>query len=392
MQRQSLRPLRYAAALAVGAATLALAPVAPAVPVTPAPPGSVDGAVDDCTPRPALVDPDATPEARCLAARLDRWRAKRRMAVGQQLNVSNGDPTAPLDELGDRPVPVVGFDLEELDQAANHEYPSDDAVLAELLTLAAPRAAGGEGAVLVATWHARNPHTGAENSFADRSWHDLGALLRDTTEAAAFWAGYDTMLGYLARLQSGEDGRYSPAAVVFRPLHEANGGWFWWGHPKRDVYRELWARMQDRASDAGVHNIVWAYSANVVNDQTVRKPVSLLPAGRVDLAGLDSYDFEDGDRSVRRDRLPLAGWGELAGKVKRMALTEVGPYDSTTGRWDPAVVTRTLRARKIRPVWAMFWFDDLAGNDPRHLRQLSSLRGGRAWLDEQCASGTCRLR
>ena len=93
--------------------------------------------------------------------------------------------------------------------------------------------------------------------------------------------------------------------MVFRPLHEANGGFFWWGKPEPKVYRTLWARMQARAAEAGVHNIIWAYAANRWT-AGVRDPRTLVP-DRVDLGGLDSYDPEKG-KANRADRLWLEGY------------------------------------------------------------------------------------
>ena len=233
-----------------------------------------------CTPKIALVDKLATPAARCLATRLDRWKSAGLMGVGQQLNVSNSDYLAPLTLLGGRRVSVVGFDLEELDKSAHYEYPFDDQVIADLTRLA------GEGVVLNASWHAKNPHTLVEDSNHDRTWHNLSALLDSSTpESQQFWADFDAKMALLHRLQD------AGVAVVFRPFHEANGGWFWWGHPDPKTYKSLWSRMQSRAAADGVHNIVWGYSFNAVTNKTITDPTKLLPA-KVDLAGMDSYDDE----------------------------------------------------------------------------------------------------
>ena len=61
----------------------------------------------DCAPSPALVDPEATEEARCLAARLDEWQASGALGVGQQLNTSGRTFLAPLEELAALPRTVA---------------------------------------------------------------------------------------------------------------------------------------------------------------------------------------------------------------------------------------------------------------------------------------------
>ncbi|WP_028644088.1 glycoside hydrolase family 26 protein [Nocardioides sp. URHA0020] len=319
-----------------------------------------------CAPRTPLVDTRATTAARCLAARLDRWQAARTMAAGQQLNVSNSAYAAPLTSLGSRAVPVVGFDLEELAQGQTYGFP-----VAPLDALVARAQAG---AVLSASWHPPNPGTGG--GYGDRSWSDLGSLLRPATPAAeAFWAGFEARMALLLQLQQ------AGVAVVFRPLHEANGSWFWWGHPAPSTYRSLWTAMQARAASLGVHNVLWAYSFNADTGSHITSPVTLLPA-KVDLAGLDSYDPEVGAGSSA-DRLSTAGYAAVAAKVRRMTFTEVGPSDSPDGAWDPAVIAATARTLANPPLWAMLWFDDSTGR-----KQLASLTRGRTWLDG-CRDGFC---
>ncbi|WP_246415931.1 glycosyl hydrolase [Nocardioides luti] len=365
--------------LVAGLLAAVLSPVAGAA--TPAAAATPDPRLLACSPVVAPVDPQATLETRCLAARLDGWRSTRRMGIGQQLNVSNAAYLDPLTRLAPDEVAVVGFDVGEL--ADGETYAFTDPPLQRLLQLAE------DGAVLTASWHGPNPHT-AGSSF-DRTWHDLGALLDPTTpEAQAFWADYDRMLGLLTRLQSGDGGLFPPAAVVFRPLHEANGDWFWWGHPKPATYRAVWALMQQRAADAGVHNLLWSYAFAARAGSWIQHPGRLVPA-HVDVAGIDTYDPERGTRNAA-DRVDLTGWEDVASRVRRMAVTEVGPQGSADGTWRPARITRTVREARVRPLWSMLWFDDGTGADGISGRkQISSLRGGRAWL-HGCPGGLCSIR
>jgi len=328
---------------------------------------NVVDAVSRCRPRPALVDPRAGPAVRCLATRLDRWRGAGAMGVGQQLNVSTSAYAGPLTVLGSRPVRVVGFDLEELFASQDYGFPVApvDALIAQARA----------GAVLSMSWHPANPGSGG--AYDDRGWHDLGALV-DHPESAAyqsFWAAYAERLTLLQQLDA------AGVAVVFRPFHEANGDWFWWGHPDPATYRRLWSLLQQKTWASGVHNVLWAYSFNAVTGDHIGDPVKLLPA-TVDLAGLDSYDDES---STPADELPVGGYDAVAARVKRMAITEAGPYDSPDGAWDPAVISRTARMLTTPPLWSMLWFDDGGGK-----KQLGSLQRGRRWLDS-CRDGFCSV-
>lgn len=341
----------------------------PSVSLTPTP---------DCTPDVALVDQEATPEAQCLAQRLDEWRRTGVMGVGQQLNISTSDYLAPLRRLEPQQVALVGFDLDELAKADTFEF--ENPPVETLLELAA------DGIVLTASWHTANPATGED--ARDRSWGDLDALLDpETRQAQAFWADYDAKLDLLRRLQSGEDGRFQPAAVLFRPLHEANGDWFWWGRPDPAAYRELWAELQDHAAEAGVHNIVWGWSANARAHDEIDDPMTLVPE-RVDLVGLDSYDpVTDGGPP----KLDLTGLAELAAAYPRTAIAETGPHGSKDGAWDLRVIARSALAAGVRPTYALLWFDDGDGTDGYTGRkEIASLKGGRAWL-ATCPDGLCPL-
>ncbi len=323
-----------------------------------------------CRPTVPLVDAQATTAARCLAARLDRWRRAGLMGVGQELNMSTSTYTAPLEALGGRRVSVVGFDLWELGKTRTYEFPFFDQALGDLIATAQ------SGAVLTASWHAPNPHTGL--GYDDRSWHRFGRLLdAGSPEAQRFWAGYDDQLAVFAALQA------AGVAVVFRPFHEVNGDWFWWGRPSAGAFKRVWREMQDRAWAAGVHNVVWAYSFAASTRKGIAAPEKLVPP-RVDLAGIDSY--HPSTKGHRGRRAPsMSGYAAVATKVRRMAFTEVGPAADPRGSWQPSVITATARAQGRKPVWAMLWVDDATGR-----KQISSLSGGPAWLDS-CPFGYCDL-
>ncbi len=52
--------------------------------------------------------------------------------------------------------------------------------------------------------------------------------------------------------------------VLFRPLHENSGGWFWWGSSTTSVegYKALYRYTQDYLKETGVHNFIYVYSPN----------------------------------------------------------------------------------------------------------------------------------
>ncbi len=49
--------------------------------------------------------------------------------------------------------------------------------------------------------------------------------------------------------------------ILWRPLHEASGGWFWWGAQGPEAYKKLWKLMVTRLRDYHhLHNLIWVYT------------------------------------------------------------------------------------------------------------------------------------
>ena len=49
--------------------------------------------------------------------------------------------------------------------------------------------------------------------------------------------------------------------ILFRPLHEASGGWFWWGASGPEAYKELYKLLYDRlTNEYGLDNLIWVWN------------------------------------------------------------------------------------------------------------------------------------
>lgn len=49
--------------------------------------------------------------------------------------------------------------------------------------------------------------------------------------------------------------------VLFRPLHEASGGWFWWGTSGPDAYIWLYRLLYDKLTEEyGLNNLIWLWN------------------------------------------------------------------------------------------------------------------------------------
>jgi mannan endo-1,4-beta-mannosidase len=49
--------------------------------------------------------------------------------------------------------------------------------------------------------------------------------------------------------------------VLWRPLHEASGGWFWWGASGADAYKQLYILLYDKlTNEYGLNNLIWLWN------------------------------------------------------------------------------------------------------------------------------------
>ncbi len=175
------------------------------------------------------------------------------------------------------------------------------------------------GAIITLCWHAVRPtddepvtfRGSVQGKLTDKEWNEL---ITPGTELNRRWCGQvDVIAGYLKQL------RDAHIPVLWRPYHEMNGDWFWWGGRRGErgttvLYRQLFDRL---ANHHQLNNLIWIW--NVDRPSTPERQFADFFPGRdcFDIASLDVY-HGDFSPAYYRDLLKLAGG-------KPVALAEVGP-------------------------------------------------------------------
>jgi len=170
-----------------------------------------------------------------------------------------------------------------------------------------------QGGLVTVSAHLYNPANPKGGGLRDKGV-DLAALLAPGTDTHTRWLQeLDLMAAGLQELKD------AGVVVLWRPFHEMNGGWFWWGAKDPDAFIQVWRHMFDYFTKTkGLDHLLWVYGPN--HGQNTAKYY----AGDryVDLVGLDAYtDFIDPEH--------IRGYAEVAALPKPFGFTEYGPHGSS---------------------------------------------------------------
>ena len=130
--------------------------------------------------------------------------------------------------------------------------------------------------------------------------------------------------------------------VIWRPLHEGSGGWFWWGAKGSDAYKKLWKYLYNELTNTyGCNNLIWVYNG---------QSADWYPGDEyVDIVGEDIYPGNHVyDPQVSRFKQAI----NYGSKTKITALTENGCIFDI----DSAVSINALWC------WFMTWGDEFTVN------------------------------
>ncbi|MDE6111157.1 MAG: glycoside hydrolase family 26 protein, partial [Eubacterium sp.] len=89
--------------------------------------------------------------------------------------------------------------------------------------------------------------------------------------------------------------------VLWRPFHEFDGAWFWWGKGGADNFKKLWIMMYNHfTNDLGLNNLIWVLGYSHNGTDYKGKPAEWYPGDEYcDIVGADSYEVEENGAEKR---------------------------------------------------------------------------------------------
>ena len=189
------------------------------------------------------------------------------------------------------------------------------------------------GGVITLSWHMLNPVTGGN------SWDTVPTIAQilPGAEAHETYKNWLDIFAEFASTLKGEGRELIP--VIFRPFHEHNGDWFWWGKGlnSEEDYIALWRFTVEYLRDEKeVHNLLWAFSPDRSRTgiETFKEDYFYGYPGDeyVDIIGLDNYwdvghPANDTDPATQQEQFirSLAYTAQIADSLGKIAvLSETG--------------------------------------------------------------------
>ena len=174
-------------------------------------------------------------------------------------------------------------------------------------------------------------------------------------------------IGTWAKDLRAKDGKLVP--VIFRPFHEFDGDWFWWGksHCTREEFVTLWKFTVNYLKDSlDVHNFIYAFSPDN-KFVTEEEYLDRYPGDAyVDMLGMDNYgDMGRNRYALDKATLKLKVLSDYARKRGKLAaFTETGLESIPNPRWWTETLLKVMRSDGLHLAYVLVWRNDR--NSPTH--------------------------
>lgn len=181
---------------------------------------------------------------------------------------------------------LYGYDLGNLEQdkPMNKANISFDSIKATIEGIYA------KGGVITLDWAVDNPIDPSQGHRGDGVQNTINKLFANQENLNLFNTWLDRLATFFNNLKT-PDGTLIP--VIFRPYHECNGTWFWWGKGNdkntAQEFIKLYQYTVDYLRSKNVHNVLYAYCTGRFKSE--EKFLERYPGDNyVDVLGFDIYD------------------------------------------------------------------------------------------------------
>ena len=322
-----------------------------------------------------MVDENATPETVALFYNLKKM-SKTKFAIGQQdaFNSFYNDAFGDSDikkTTGHDPA-LLGSDFMFITDKNNNGETSNWFHQQEIIITNDVKQAYGKGMINIFSWHLREPYNEDVFYTADMTTEQKANAFKSILPSGENHQWYKLKLDKVAEVIGNlKDNNGKLIPVIFRPFHEFDGNWFWWGanYCSPDEYKTVFRFTVDYLKNTkGIHNILYSFAPD--NSYTTSANfLSRYPGDDyVDVIGMDNYGDLDNQGQAGSDRAnaKLKIVSDLAkAKVKIAALTETG-YRVTASKpavpgWFSNYLYNALTANDVEVAFVMFWNNNIDG-------------------------------
>lgn len=229
------------------------------------------------------------------------------------------------------------------------------------------------GGKVTISWHVRNPEHGRTYLFKSENAGTVSRILKREGKV------YETFTLYLKRIADfllslrDDEGKLIP--IIFRPWHECNGNWFWWGTAdcSPEEYIALWRLTHEYFREQGLTNLSYAFSPGSWFRDEEEYMLRFPGHEYVDIIGIECYrpenvSIEEGRmlfRNHMQKNLRIAK--SIADSLKLpYAITETGMQPNSDPQWWTMGLMPAMQG--YEPMYVTFWSN-----------QWDAISEGRSW-------------
>lgn len=215
------------------------------------------------------------------------------------------------------------------------------------------------GGVNTFSWHLANPTTGKS------AWDDtkepnktVSQIIPGGTHHQNYVQYLDKVADFLLSLKT-EKGIYVP--IIFRPFHENNGNWFWWGeiHSTPQEYKALYTFTVDYLKNKrGLHHLLYAYSPDRKFETEAEFTLKYPGSKYVDIVALDDYYSMKDANFLKLQTTRLEIVSKFAKKENKLsAFSETGNETLNEKDWFTQKLLPCLKANEYtkQVSWVLVW-------------------------------------